>query len=89
MRVKKTDIVMRFDFLVIKKRKIILRIRRQKKKKSRRYISYTPILHRVSFTQQLPREKLSPSARLEPRANLPAESCPTPARAHMGLPTGS
>jgi hypothetical protein len=29
-----------------------------------------------------------PSARLEPRATLPAESCPTPARAHTGLPTG-
>jgi hypothetical protein len=26
---------------------------------------------------------------LEPRATLPAESCPTPARAHTGLPTGS
>jgi hypothetical protein len=25
---------------------------------------------------------------LEPRATLPAESCPTPARAHTGLPTG-
>jgi hypothetical protein len=31
----------------------------------------------------------SPSARLEPRSTLPAESCPTPARAHTGLPTGS
>jgi hypothetical protein len=30
-----------------------------------------------------------PSARLEPRATLPAESCPTPARAHTGLPMGS
>jgi hypothetical protein len=27
-------------------------------------------------------------SRLEPRATLPAESCPTPARAHTGLPTG-
>jgi hypothetical protein len=26
--------------------------------------------------------------RLEPRATLPAESCPTPARVHTGLPTG-
>jgi hypothetical protein len=25
---------------------------------------------------------------LEPRATLPAESCPTPARVHTGLPTG-
>jgi hypothetical protein len=30
-----------------------------------------------------------PSARLEPRATLPAESCPTPARAHTGPPMGS
>jgi hypothetical protein len=28
------------------------------------------------------------NSRLEPRATLPAESCPTPARAHTGLPTG-
>ena len=27
--------------------------------------------------------------RLEPRTTLPAESCPTPTRAHTGLPTGS
>jgi hypothetical protein len=27
-------------------------------------------------------------SRLEPRATLPAESCPTPARVHTGLPTG-
>jgi hypothetical protein len=34
-------------------------------------------------------ESVLPSARLEPQATLPAESCPTPARAHTGLPTGS
>ena len=34
-------------------------------------------------------ENSRPSARLEPRATLPAESCPTPARAHTGPPKGS
>ena len=31
----------------------------------------------------------APPAPLEPQATLPAESCPTPPRAHTGLPTGS
>jgi hypothetical protein len=31
----------------------------------------------------------APSAPLKPRATLPAESCPTPKRAHTGFPTGS
>ena len=33
-------------------------------------------------------EALPLDSRLEPRATLPAESCPTPARVHTGLPTG-
>ena len=34
-------------------------------------------------------KKYDPCRATRARATLPAESCPTPARAHTGLPTGS
>jgi hypothetical protein len=40
------------------------------------------------YTKDKQTEKEIRDSRLEPRATLPAESCPTPARAHTGLPTG-
>jgi hypothetical protein len=65
--------------------------------KSSRNPTYSWKLNNSLLKENFFREKLKTKlktfalpldSRLEPRATLPAESCPTPARVHTGLPTG-